>query len=132
MAQPSIHFHFSPPTGFAPEASSAADHGPECGMSMTGKERAALRAEAHHLNVQVHVGHQGLTPTLLQSVDDVLRTHLLVKLQVAKAGELSAKEAAQQIAEAMGADVIQVIGRTCTIFRDNPDVRGGDLPPWRR
>ena len=65
-------------------------------MSMTGKERAALRAEAHHLNVQVHVGHQGLTPTLLQSVDDVLRTHLLVKLQVAKAGELSAKEAAQQ------------------------------------
>ncbi|MCC6244247.1 MAG: YhbY family RNA-binding protein [Gemmatimonadaceae bacterium] len=101
-------------------------------MSMTGKERAALRAEAHHLDVQVHIGHQGLTPAVLQALDDVLRTHLLVKLQVAKAGELSAKDAAHQLAEAMGAEVIQVIGRTCTLFRHNPDVKGGDLPPWRR
>ena len=51
-------------------------------MSMSGKERAALRAEAHHLVVQVHVGHQGLTPALLATLDDVLRTHELVKVQV--------------------------------------------------
>ena len=44
-------------------------------MTMSGKERAALRAEAHHLDVLVHVGHQGLTPTVLKSLDDVLRTH---------------------------------------------------------
>ncbi len=100
-------------------------------MSMTGKERAALRAEAHHLDIKVHVGHQGLTPTLLQSIDDVLRTHMLVKLQVAKAGELSAKEAANAIAEQMGAEVIQVIGRTCTLYRENPDLLGGESPPWR-
>ena len=100
-------------------------------MSMTGKERAALRAEAHHLDVKVHVGHQGLTPSLLQSIDDVLRTHMLVKLQVAKAGELSAKEAANAIAEQMGAEVIQVIGRTCTLYRENPDLLGGESPPWR-
>ena len=100
-------------------------------MSMSGKERAALRAEAHHLVVQVHVGHQGLTPTLLQTLDDVLRTHLLVKVQVAKAGELSAKEAANDIAGRMGADVIQVIGRTFTLFRDNPELKRGESPPWR-
>lgn len=101
-------------------------------MSMTGKERAALRAEAHHLDIKVHVGHQGLTPALLQAIDDVLRTHMLVKLQVAKAGELSSKEAANAIAEQLGAEVIQVIGRTCTIYRENPDLMGGELPPWRR
>src|SRR5687768_10833992 len=43
-------------------------------MAMTGKERAALRAEAHHLSPLVHVGHQGLTPSLFQSLDDALRT----------------------------------------------------------
>lgn len=101
-------------------------------MSMNGKERAALRAEAHHLDIKVHVGHQGLTPALLQSIEDVLRTHMLVKLQVAKAGELSAKAAANAIAEQLGADVIQVIGRTCTIYRENPELMSGDLPPWRR
>ncbi len=100
-------------------------------MTMTGKERAALRAEAHHLDVKVHVGHQGVTPAILASLDDVLRTHELVKLQVAKAGELSAREAANRVAEASGAEVIQVIGRTFTLFRENPELKRGELPPWR-
>lgn len=101
-------------------------------MSMTGKERAALRSEAHHLDVQVHIGHAGLTPTLLQSLDDVLRTRELVKIQVAKAGDVSAKEAANSVAEQMGAEVVQVIGRTFTLFRENPDLKRGELPPWRK
>ena len=100
-------------------------------MSMTGKERAALRAEAHHLDVKVHIGHAGITPAILTSLDDVLRTHELVKLQVAKAGELDAKEAANDVANAMRAEVIQVIGRTFTVFRENPDLKRGELPPWR-
>ncbi len=98
---------------------------------MSGKERAALRAEAHHLDVQVHIGHQGLTDALLGSLDDVLRTHELVKLQVARAGELSAKQAANDVAERMGAEVIQVIGRTFTLYRENPELKRGQLPPWR-
>ena len=98
---------------------------------MTGKERAALRAEAHHLDVKVHIGHAGITPAILTSLDDVLRTHELVKLQVAKAGELDAKEAAHDVANAMRAEVIQVIGRTFTVFRENPDLKRGELPPWR-
>lgn len=100
-------------------------------MSMTGKERAALRAEAHHLDVKVHIGHAGITPAILTSLDDVLRTHELVKLQVAKAGELDAKEAANDVANAMRAEVVQVIGRTFTVFRENPDLKRGELPPWR-
>lgn len=100
-------------------------------MSMKGKDRAALRAEAHHLDVKVHIGHQGATPALITSVGDVLRTHELVKVQTAKAGELSAKDAAQQLSEALGAEVIQVIGRTCTLYRENPDLKRGDTPPWR-
>lgn len=101
-------------------------------MSMTGKARAELRAEAHHLDVQVHVGHAGLTPALLKSLDDVLRTRELVKVQVAKGGELSAKEAATDAASALNAEVIQVIGRTCTLYRENPELKRGELPPWRR
>jgi len=99
---------------------------------MTGKERAALRSEAHHLSVQVHIGHAGLTDTVLRTIDDVLRTRELVKLQVAKAGEMSAKEAMQQVAEALGAEAVQVIGRTLTIYRENPELPRGELPPWRR
>ncbi|MCE2900882.1 MAG: YhbY family RNA-binding protein [Gemmatimonas sp.] len=101
-------------------------------MSMTGKARADLRAEAHHLDVLVHVGHAGLTPALLQSLDDVLRTRELVKAQVAKGGDLSAKDAANAAADALGAEVVQVIGRTFTVYRRNPELKRGELPPWRR
>ena len=100
-------------------------------MSMKGKDRAALRSEAHHLKPLVHVGHAGLTPALLGSLDDVLRTHELVKAQVAQAGELSARDAANQVAEQMQAEVIQVIGRTFTLYRENPELKRGAEPPWR-
>lgn len=101
-------------------------------MSIKGKERAALRSEAHHLDVKVHIGHQGLSPALLSALDDVLRTHELVKVQVSKAGNLTAKAAANAIAEQLGVEVVQVIGRTCTVFRENPDLKRGELPPWRQ
>jgi RNA-binding protein len=100
-------------------------------MAMKGRDRAALRAEAHHLDVKVHVGHQGITPALVSSLDDVLRTHELVKSQVAKAGDLSAKEAANDLAARLGAEVIQTIGRTFTLYRENPELKRGETPPWR-
>src|SRR5688572_8250485 len=53
-------------------------------MPMTGKERAALRAEAHHLDAMLHVGHQGLSPTVFQALDDALRTHELVKIALTR------------------------------------------------
>lgn len=101
---------------------------------MKGRERAELRADAHHLDATVHVGHNGLTPTLIGSLDDALRTHELVKVRMGKTAGVSAREAARQLAEATTADVIQVIGRTATFYRRNPglDRKKGDLPPWRR
>lgn len=101
---------------------------------MTGKDRAALRAEAHHLSPLVHVGHQGLTPAVFKSLDDALRTKELVKIALARTTEVPAKDAAHALATAAAAEVIQVIGRTVTLYRQNPEITGksGDLPPWRR
>lgn len=100
---------------------------------MKGRERAELRSEAHHLSPTVHVGHQGLTPTLIQSLDDALRTHELVKVKLAKVSDMTPKVAAGTLAERTGSEVIQVIGRTATFYRENPDLKKkpGDLPPWR-
>lgn len=101
---------------------------------MKGKDRAGLRAEAHHLKPTVHVGHQGITPALVESLQDVLRTHELIKCQVAKPGDLNAKEAANSVAPMVGAEIIQVIGRTFTLYRHNPELHGkpGAPPPWKR
>jgi RNA-binding protein len=102
-------------------------------MSLTSKERADLRAEAHHLTAIVHVGHQGITPTLLQALDDALRTRELVKVQLSKHADETPKSLATRLAQDLGADVVQVIGRTATFYRENPDLdhKPGALPPWK-
>ncbi len=101
-------------------------------MALTSKERAALRAEAHHLTAAVHIGHHGLTDTVRQTLDDALRTRELVKVQFTKSADTSAKEAANQLAASVHADVVQVIGKTATFYRENPELKHKDgVPPWR-
>ena len=103
-------------------------------MPLSSKERADLRAEAHHLSAAVHVGHQGITPALVQSLDDALRTRELVKVQLSKHPDDTPKALANRLANDVGADVVQVVGRTATLYRQNPELeRGtGAEPPWRR
>jgi len=90
-------------------------------VTLTGKERAALRAQAHHLRATVHVGHQGLTDAIRASLDDALRTRELVKVQLVKRADVSIKTAANDLAAALGAEVVQVIGRTCSLWRERTE-----------
>ena len=100
---------------------------------MKGRERAELRAEAHHLDPTVHIGQHGLTPTVIGSLDDALRTRELVKVAMNKSVDVPAKDAAATLAGRVRAEVIQVIGRTATLYRKNPELKrkAGSPPPWR-
>ena len=99
---------------------------------LSSKARAALRAEAHGLAVTVHVGHQGVTDAVRQSLDDALRTRELVKLQFSRNDSVNVKDAANDLARAMGGDVVQVIGRTATLYRENPELKDTDRNADRR
>jgi len=87
---------------------------------MKGRDRAVLRAEAHHLSPTVHLGAQGITEPVVQSLEDALRTRELVKVKIGKGSDLSAREAAAELADRARAEVIQVIGRTFTLYREQP------------
>lgn len=99
---------------------------------MKGKERAQLRAEAHHLKAGVHIGYHGFTPAVQHEIDTALTQRELVKLQVSKNADVKAKDIANAMALALSAEVVQVIGRTVTLYRENPDLEWkDDVPPWR-
>jgi RNA-binding protein len=99
---------------------------------LSSKARAALRAEAHHLPVTVHIGHQGVTDTVRQSLDDALRTRELVKVQFSRNDDVNVKDAANELARSASADVVQVIGRTATLYRENPELRESERSSDRR
>ena len=103
-------------------------------MAITGKERAELRAEAHHLDPLVHIGAQGITPSLVGALDDALRTRELVKVQLGRPSEERPRAIAERLAQETAAVVVQVIGRTATLYRENPELerKHGAPPPWRR
>jgi RNA-binding protein len=88
------------------------------------KRRAALRAEAHHLAATVHVGHAGVTDSLRASLEDALKHRELVKIAFVRAADVSVKDAANELAKSVGAEVVQVIGRTASLFREKPDEEG--------
>ena len=75
---------------------------------MTGKERAALRAQANSLQAIQQVGHNGIGEEL-------------IKLRVLETCPLTAREAANELAEKTGSEVIQVIGYRFVLYRKNPD-----------
>jgi RNA-binding protein len=101
---------------------------------MKGKERAELRAEAHHLDALVHVGVSGATDAVLQTIDDALRTHELVKIDIGRHAGLDPKPIAASLAESLGAEVVQVIGRKVTLYRHNAALWDKPRldPPWRK
>jgi RNA-binding protein len=101
---------------------------------MRGRDRAALRAEAHHLSAGVHVGQHGLTDTVVVALDEALTARELVKVQLGRNAPVDARQAAGDLASRLGAEVVQVIGRTTTLYRHNPalDRPPGAEPAWRR
>lgn len=102
-------------------------------MPLSSKERAALRGEAHHLQASVHVGQHGLSESVRQSLDDALRTHELVKIQFGRNADVDVRNAANELADAMRADIVQVIGKTATLYRENPELeRKKGISPWRK
>ncbi|MBF5045092.1 ribosome assembly RNA-binding protein YhbY [Aggregicoccus sp. 17bor-14] len=85
-------------------------------MPLTGKQRRALRALGHHLDPVVLVGQNGVTDAVVAAVDQALHDHELIKVKVNEGPE-DRKEAAQRLAEATGAELAQLLGRTALLFK---------------
>jgi RNA-binding protein len=90
-------------------------------MALTSKERAELRSQANRLQVTVHIGHQGVTDAVRQSLEEAFTNAELVKVQFSKNADTKAKDAANELAAAVAAEVVQTIGRTATLFRKKRD-----------
>ena len=88
---------------------------------MTGKERAELRKQANTLTAIFQIGKENITEPLIEAVDSALKKRELIKLSVLETSELSAKEAAEQLAAATEAEVIQCIGRKLVLYRQKEE-----------
>jgi RNA-binding protein len=98
-------------------------------LELTSGQRKALRSQAHHLEPIVIIGNKGITETVIESVNEALFAHELLKVRFNE-HKSEKKELTAQIAEATGSSVAGIIGHVAIIYRrhEKADKRKIDLP----
>jgi RNA-binding protein len=94
-------------------------------MLLSSKQRTHLRGLAHALKPLLHVGKEGVTVPAVRSLRDAFNTRELLKVRVLESAPIPARAVAEALAaDVEGAVVVQVVGRTVTLYRPYPE----DLP----
>ena len=84
---------------------------------LTSKQRAQLRGLANGIDTILHVGKEGIGDNLVKQADDALEARELIKGRVLENSLLSAREAAEELAQRTRSQVVQVIGTKFVLYR---------------
>ena len=95
---------------------------------LNSKQRAYLRALANPMDPVFQVGKDGVSEEMCHQIGNCLEARELIKLRVLENSGYTAKEAAEQIAEATGADVVAVIGMRFVLYRPSEKKKKIELP----
>ena len=85
-------------------------------IMLTSKQRAILRGKANTMDPVFIVGKGEIDETMIQGVKDCLEARELIKLKVLENSMYNAREASIKLAEATGADCVQVIGSKFVLY----------------
>ena len=86
-------------------------------MALTKKQIKQLRAAANQIKPLVYIGKNDLSETAVNQADETIEKRELIKVQVQDGSGLDSHEAADVLAERLGAEVVQVIGNRCVLYR---------------
>jgi len=89
---------------------------------------AFLRSLGNELEPIIQVGKGGISDNLIQQVDDALEARELVKGRILKNAAEDVRDAAEYLAEATDAEVVQVIGNIFLLYRQRTEEPRIELP----
>ena len=95
---------------------------------ITSKQRSYLRGLAQQLDPTVYIGKQGLTDNVVREIETGLNCRELVKVKIQEGCELAPKETASEMADRLGAEFVQAIGRKFVLYRESRDNKQIELP----
>ena len=88
---------------------------------LNSRQRAQLRGMANSYETIFQVGKGGINEQLLKQIDEALEARELIKLRTLENSPETSRSAADEIAEKVGADVVQVIGSRFILYRESKD-----------
>ena len=88
---------------------------------LNSRQRAQLRGMANSLDAIFQIGKGGINDSLIKSIDEALEARELIKCRILETAPDSVRYCADYIAEAEGADVVQVIGMRFVLYRQSQE-----------
>lgn len=95
---------------------------------LTGKQRSYLRGIANMIPSIFQVGKDGISDNVLKQVNDALEARELVKGNVLKNSGIDARDACEEMAEALNAEIVQIIGNRFVLYRESSENKVIELP----
>lgn len=95
-------------------------------LSLTNRERSALKARAHALEPVVQVGQAGLTDSVVAEVDRALAAHELIKVRISVANRVERADLCEAICARTGAVEVLRVGKVLGLWRPRQDAGGAD------
>ena len=86
---------------------------------LTSKQRAKLRSMGTALDTIFQIGKSGISEETVKQISNALEARELIKARVLENSEYTAREAADAIADATGADVVSVTGTRFVLYRES-------------
>ena len=97
-------------------------------MTLTRPQIKQLRGLANRLQPMLWIGKGGVTQAAIDQASVTLESHELLKCAVQGGSPVDADDAARGLGEALGADVVQVIGHRFVLYRRSSKDAFGHIP----
>lgn len=72
------------------------------------------------MNPIVQIGKEGLTPRVIETVENELSHHELIKIKIGSNSGLEKHDTSERIASESGSALVQLIGKTIVLYKANP------------
>ncbi len=88
---------------------------------LSNNQKKYLRGIAHGLNPMIIIGTNGVTESLMEELESTLTHHEILKIKISLGDRNERQEITQHILEQTGALLVQSVGKTCIIYRQNKE-----------
>ena len=95
---------------------------------LTSKQRAYLRSLSQNLDTIFQIGKGGITEEICLQINNALEARELIKARVLDNSGYTAREAAEEIADAISCEVISSVGTKFVLYKESSKKKRIELP----
>jgi len=94
-------------------------------LTLTGRQKKILKGLGHHLTPLICIGKEGMTDNVLKATQQELFARELIKVKIGNNSTLNKNEAAELMPQVTESTLVQLIGKTLLLYKENLEIEKG-------